>query len=263
MGLLQVLPVVQESFVGESRNLHKSSLYGATGKLLKAVESSDKPELKKMAETFWAEIEETANSKLTSSEGLSEGDNFEEKIVTLVKCLFYPKIDSKQKSSKVMFETSSDLNIAEKVSKLTLLEPSSAKIVPEKICLDFVHRVTLKAFLEAHKSTSTTHLRIFAQLLEINSDEEIVSKVITSCHGDTETETTSHYFVFNICVPWLQKVQHREGFLENFSHLVRMTCIFLSVLDSESILQLLDKLFEVVPLPLFFYAPISNDLGIL
>lgn len=141
-----------------------------------------------------------------------------------------------------MFQTPADSDLPSKVSKLKVTSDNPCTL--RKCGKDFVHSVTLKAFHMAHHSMSSTHLRIFAQLLELSPDKESVSKEITSNLGNIEAETTSHYFVFHICVPWLRTVQG-NGDIEDFRHLVKVTCIFMSVLDRESTTQLLNNLYEV------------------
>ena len=85
--------------------------------------------------------------------------------------------------------------------------------------------------------------RVFAEVLELEPSEETIAMVISRCHGDVATETTSHYFVFEICVPWLGKLS-RES-VTDINHLIQLVCIFLPVLDRESVLAVLEKLYEV------------------
>lgn len=214
------------------------------GCLLTAVEMSDKENSKMSAKTFWAELEETLTTHFFTEVESPRKDNFEEKIVALFKSLSGQQTETKKKSAKVMFDTPADSDLATKVSKLDI------KSVPDtlgslgKNGKDFVHSVTLKSFQMAHQSMSSTHLKIFAELLELIPDKDMVSKEITCDLSDVETETSSHYFVFHICIPWLHSVQE-SGNIEDFAHLVKVTCIFLSVLDTESTTQLLYKLYEV------------------
>ena len=226
-----------------SSGLYRTPLYRMIGNLLTIVETSDAANLVEVAKTFWAELEETLTNQLAEEVEPKPKNSCEERVVALFRSLFGKKNESKKKSIKVMFKSPSASEMPSKVSNLTAKEtPETAKLGTAGV--DFVHCVTLKSFQMAHQSMSSTHLRIFAQLLELSPDEDIVAKVITSCHGDVETETTSHYFVFHICIPWLHSVQ-KDGNIEDFTHLVKVTCIFLSVLDNESTSQLLDKLYEV------------------
>ncbi|WAR08242.1 LTN1-like protein [Mya arenaria] len=260
----QVLPVVEASLLESDSQLYKTPLYGMVGNLLATAEANSSSSLQQTTQEFWSHLKESVDTKLTSKEESSKGDKFEEKLVHFVKCLYIPQTEIKQKAGRVRFESPGDLSHTQAKSK------SDSQSVRQndlgQNCKNFVNHLTLKSFDLAHKNFSTSHLQMFAQILELDPAEEIVAKVISSCHGHVATETTSHYFVFEICIPWLQKVQQGGGVRgsadggegeglgddgleseekwEEFSHIVKVVCIFLSVLDEESVPQLLGKLYE-------------------
>ncbi|XP_052810138.1 E3 ubiquitin-protein ligase listerin-like [Mya arenaria] len=238
----QVLPVVEASLLESDSQLYKTPLYGMVGNLLATAEANSSSSLQQTTQEFWSHLKESVDTKLTSKEESSKGDKFEEKLVHFVKCLYIPQTEIKQKAGRVRFESPGDLSHTQAKSK------SDSQSVRQndlgQNCKNFVNHLTLKSFDLAHKNFSTSHLQMFAQILELDPAEEIVAKVISSCHGHVATETTSHYFVFEICIPWLQKVQQGGGKWEEFSHIVKVVCIFLSVLDEESVPQLLGKLYE-------------------
>lgn len=241
--LFQVLPVIEASLLEIESSLYKSPLYTMIGKLLTAVENSGNNSMKQSSGQFWTHLKESLEGRLTSTEELTNGDNFEERIIFLVKCLFYPQTEVKQKMGKVKFEIMSEMESQSKVTKLEITEETKIDLVEN--ASNFVEDLILSAFELAHKHFSSSHLRIFAQLLEFDSSDKVIAKVIACCHGDIPTETTSHYFVFEICLPWIQKLQETGEIGPEFKHLVHIACIFLSVLDEDSVRLLLDNLSEV------------------
>lgn len=235
--------MVEASLLESDSSLYKSPLYSMVGTLLGAVENAEHEPMKQNSRQFWTHLKENLETKLTSAEELPKGDNFEERIVLLVKCLFYPQTEVKQKTGKVKFEISSDTDVQTKIAKIETQTETKAELTEH--VREFVQGLILTAFELAHKHFSSCHLRIFAQLLEFDSSDEVISKVIACCHGDVATETTSHYFVFEICIPWIEKL-HKTGEIgPEFTHLVHVACIFLYALDEESVALLLDNLSEV------------------
>jgi hypothetical protein len=243
MLIFQVMPLVEASLLEVNSSLFKTPLYTMLGQLLNAIENTDDTSMKQASLTFWTHLKSSLEEKLTSTEEFAKGDNFEDRIVFLVKCLFYPQTEMKQKVGKVKFQLISDADSPKKVPKFENL--AGKKVELAENVSNFVQELILTAFELAHKHFSTSHLRIFAQLLEYDSSDKVVAKVIACCHGDVETETTSHYFVFEICIPWIQKLQETGEIGPEFTHLVQIACIFLSVLDQESVKLLLDNLSKV------------------
>lgn len=241
--MFQVLPVVEVSLLEIDSCLYKSPLYSLVGTLLGAIENAENEHMKQSSMHFWTHLKENLEAKLTSAEELPKGDNFEERIIFLVKCLFYPQSEVKQKTAKVKFEISSDTDVPKKIEKIETPMETKAKLTEH--VREFVQGLILTAFELAHKHFSSCHLRIFAQLLEFDSSDEVIAKVIACCHGDVATETTSHYFVFEICMPWIEKLHETGEIGPEFTHLVHVACIFLSALDEESVTLLLDSLSEV------------------
>ncbi|XP_053396155.1 E3 ubiquitin-protein ligase listerin-like [Mercenaria mercenaria] len=236
----QVMPVVEASLLEKDSTLYKSPLYTMLGQLLNAVENADNSAMKQASLKFWTHLKNSLEVKLTSTEELEKGDNFDERIVFLVKCLFYPQTEVKQKVGKVKFQVISETDTRSKIPKVEV--SAGTKVELAEHASNFVQDLILTAFELAHKHFSASHLRIFAQLLEFDSSDKVVAKVIACCHGDVETETTSHYFVFEICIPWIQKLQETGEIGPEFTHLVHVVCIFLSVLDEESVKLLLDNM---------------------
>ena len=253
--------MVQASLLEKSSTLYRTPLYGMMGTILTTAESSSSQTLQQTTKQFWSSIQEIVEQKLTSSEVSPKGV-FEDRLVHFVKCLYIPETEIKQKAVKVKFETPVDVDKTSAPSKSKNQTTKRNELGAH--CKVFIHNVTLKSFDLAHKHFSTSHLRIFSQILELDPAEEVISKVISSCHGDVATETTSHYFVFEICIPWLRKVQAGDvsgkmevggeggkkeaedgDTSEEFGHIVKLVCVFLSVLEAESVTQLLATLYEV------------------
>ncbi|KAH3724799.1 E3 ubiquitin-protein ligase listerin-like [Dreissena polymorpha] len=240
----QVLPVLEASVLETGSVLYKTPLYSMLGTFLMTVECSNSTQLQQTTNKFWNDLQASVDQKLSVIEELPKGDNFDEKLAYFVKCLYFPQADVKQKTGKVKFETPEDSDIYKATRKIDLLTVKSKNELSNN-CKKFVHHLTIRSFDLAHKHLSQKHLKLFAQLLELDPAEDMVAKVISSCHGDdVAKETTSHYFVFHICIPWLQKVQAGGQMLEDFTHIVRVVCIFLSVLDTDTITQLLERLYE-------------------
>lgn len=238
----QVLPVVEASLLEKDSPLFRSPLYSMMGLLLSAIEKVEYEESKLWASHFWTHLKESVIGKLTSAEEFERGDNFEEKLIFLVRCLFYPQTEVKQKTGKVKFEVSSDVDALSKIPKIEMKTEAKASI--SELAKKFVHELIVVAFNVAHKQFSTCHLRIFAQLLELDPSDEVVAKVIACCHGDVAMETASHYFVSEICIPWIQKLHTEQRVSADFTHLVHIACIFLPALDKDSVRELLDKVHE-------------------
>ena len=237
------MPLVEASLLEADSTLYKSPLYTMLGQLLNAIENTDDTSMKQASLTFWTHLKSSLEVKLTATEEFSKGDNFEERIISLVKCLYYPQTEVKQKAGKVKFQLVSETESHIKVPKVDNLTRKKVELAENMS--NFVQELILTAFELAHKHFSASHLRIFAQLLEYDSSDKVVAKVIACCHGDVETETTSHYFVFEICIPWIQKLQETGDIGPEFTHLVQVACIFLSVLDPDSVKLLLDNLSKV------------------
>ncbi|KAL4232926.1 listerin E3 ubiquitin protein ligase 1 [Mactra antiquata] len=241
----QVLPLVLASLVESGSTLYKTPLFSMAGTLLSAVELSQKPNINQPVSEFWTSLRENIEAKLTSSKELAKGDNFEEKLTAFVKSLFYPTLEIKSKPGKVKFEVACDSDMKKGNNRFEIDTTKTLKRTEIGACAkNFVRNLVLTSFDVAHKDFSLCHLRMFAHLLECDSSDEVIGQVISSCHGDVETRSSSHYFVFEICIPWIQKVSEISETGAELSHLVHIVCIFLPSLDSLSVVQLLEKLYE-------------------
>ena len=234
---------MEASLTEPNASLSRSPLYSMTGAMLANLEKSDYTPCQVAANAFWTALTDTIVEKMSAvSEDSDLHSRLIERAVRVVRCLIYPQTVQKQKVEKVRFssdikKTSPD-SLPGSVAEKTTLPPGGKQ---------FVQKLTMHAFKQAHEHWSLEHLRMFAELMELDSSEETVKKVIDSCHGDNvqHDEEPSHYFVFHICLPWLKKVQTCEQQGTEIIHLINVICTFLPLLDKSKVLAVLDNLTEV------------------
>jgi len=126
--------------------------------------------------------------------------------------------------------------------------PAGDRTVISAGASNFVQRATLKSFNMAHKHDQHTCLHLFAELIELQSSEETVCKVIEMCQGIVPSgQSHSSHFVFRVCIPWLEEVltSDSEDYATDPSQLITVICTFLPLLDLESVQTLLEQLCKV------------------
>ena len=214
------------------------------GKLLTGLELTEQGV--QTASVFWTNLTETAENRLFSMEGSS--DDFENRIVHLVKCLYFPSKESKVKIKKVGFDMVTG-DIDEKENEKNNIQTNSLTVTAKAELGSngnkFVSNLILLTFKLAHKHFSSSHLGMLAELLELNCDDKVIAMVIASCHGDISSDDTLQYFVFEICMPWLMEIQKRSENSEDLIHLINIVCLFVPSLEITSGVTLLNRLYEV------------------
>ncbi|XP_021346788.1 E3 ubiquitin-protein ligase listerin-like, partial [Mizuhopecten yessoensis] len=229
----QVLPVVQASLLDSKSTLHRSPLYSLIGTAFSSLELSAGG----ITEKFWTELGDSVLERLAGVgvESDLEDSRFVERCIHLVTCLVYPKTGIKNKTEKVRFSLGTEPDSIETEGERTSLSTGAANLV---------QRITLKAFQMARETHSVRCLHLFASLVELNASQNTIQKVIEQCEGCVaDQQSHSSYFVFSVCIPWLQEVMSTEG--ADPRQLLSVICTFMPLLESDSISKLLQQLCQM------------------
>ncbi|KAK3592614.1 hypothetical protein CHS0354_008149 [Potamilus streckersoni] len=234
----QILPVVQASLIEVQSGLSRTPLYGMLGMMMSGLEQMESsPALAVLG--FWNQLGDILQEKMMHfGQDLEGKSSFDEKLVHLVKCLLYPKTLTKHKTERVRFTLEKKDTSHEIAAVLERIELGKCQA-------EFVQRLTLTSFKHAHDQWSPEHLKLFGQLIELDSSATTVSKVIQCCHSDTVSEEPpADYFVFHICLPWLKRLQEKEETLGHVKFLIQIIFVFIPVIGDCNVKIVLDKLFE-------------------
>ncbi|KAL3881947.1 hypothetical protein ACJMK2_028330 [Sinanodonta woodiana] len=234
----QVLPVVQASLIEGQSGLSRTPLFGMLGMIMSGLEQMEFSPVQAVL-GFWIQLGDILQEKMMHfGQDLEGKSSFDEKLVHLVKCLLYPKALTKHKIERVRFTL-------EKKSTSHEIEAILERVELSKCQAEFVQRLTLTSFKHAHDQWSPEHLKLFGQLIELDSSAITVSKVIQCCHsGTVSEEPPADYFVFHICLPWLKRLQEKEETLGHVKFLIQIIFVFIPVIGDCNVKIVLDKLFE-------------------
>lgn len=231
----QVLPLVLTSLVNSSWTLYRSPLYSLMGSAFASLEVSASG----MTNEFWTELANGVIKRLTS--GVSSVDTdleyskFVERCIHLVSCLVFPKIGNKNKTEKVKFSMGIESDHVATEGERTPLSTGASQ---------FVQKLTLKAFQIARESHSIHCLHLFASLVELDPSQNTILKVIEDCEGPVDDDQShASYFVFSVCIPWLQEVMS-SGAVDP-KQLLSVICTFMPLLESDAIAKLLEQLCQM------------------
>ncbi|XP_033741541.1 E3 ubiquitin-protein ligase listerin-like [Pecten maximus] len=225
----QVLPVVLTSLLDSSSTLHRSPLYSLMGSAFSSLEVSAGA----VMDEFWTELGNGILERLVSVD--IEDSKFVERCIHLVRCLVYPKIGNKNKTEKVKFSFGIEQDQIATEGERTLLSTGAAHLV---------QRITLKAFRMARETHTVHCLHLFTSLVELDPSQNTIQKVIEECEGHVaDQQSHSSYFVFSVCIPWLQEVMSSET--ADPRQLLSVICTFMPLLESDSITKLLQQLCQM------------------
>ncbi|XP_060079662.1 E3 ubiquitin-protein ligase listerin-like [Ylistrum balloti] len=229
--LEKVLPMVQTSLMDCKSTLHISPLYSLIGSVFSSLEHSAGD----VTNEFWTELGDSVLERLSSEESDLEDSKFVERCIHLVTCLVYPKTGSKSKTEKVKFSLGTEPDPIATEGERTALSTGAAHLV---------QRITLKAFQMARETHSVHCLHLFASLVELDPSQNTIQKVIEECEGRVvDHQSPSLYFIFTVCIPWLQEIISSEG--TDPRQLLSVICVFMPLLESDSIGQLLQQLCQM------------------
>ena len=272
-----MLPLVESSLLEDSSQLHKTPLYSMVSQLLGPAHKCDT--IPGAAE-FWNHLAGTMLEALdipTGSGTLAPAEQkhremLNEKLLAFVRALYYPDLEPKQKSGKVTFKTEEDID--KSLNELTLTNMSE-KVNLGQHTAGFVHKLIQHTFNSAHNNKSSSSLQLLSALLDINSDDNTVSSMVqcvavgARTEGDAEglsdnitnndksnnstdkcdiianSESAKQYFVFDICVEWLLRLQKQDSSERDVKNVINIVSLFMNNLDIEKSVQLLEKLNEV------------------
>ena len=202
--------------------------------MMEKLEKSGNDDVTSMVLSYWTELSDRIKERLSVDE---ESTKVADRVILLVKSLIYPQIVSKVKSDKVRFQTMKTSD-------------DTTQSLPDKVRLTegmrkFVQNLTIQAFQNAHKQWNPASLHLFSALIELEPAGDTIKLVIERCHGDVDADQChSNYFVFNVCLPWLQHAQ-AEGMSMDQKQLISVICTFMALLDNSSLSVLLKTLTEV------------------
>ncbi|XP_076078517.1 E3 ubiquitin-protein ligase listerin-like isoform X2 [Mytilus galloprovincialis] len=233
----QLLPVVVSSIIEKESELYKSPLYYMMGSALEKLENVGTDDVRETLLSYWSELSDKVKERL-SEEVQDDSMRVVDRVMLLVKNLVYPQAAEKGKSEKV--KPSVDMNSFE------LSPKDQDRIRLTKGMSTFVQKLAIHGFQNAHKQWNPPSLHLFAALMEIEPAEDTIKLVIESCHGDIETdESHSNYFVFNVCLPWLEHAQSEENAADQ-KQIISIICTFIALLENSSLTVLLQTLTETV-----------------
>lgn len=230
--VFQLLPVVASSVVEMTSVLNNSPLHGMLGSSLEKMENTENDNITSAMINYWSELADRIIERMDSEEE-AVTMAIVGRVVTLVRSLVSPPISCKveEKLGKMKLSASDENSLQKGRERNSLTKGMSL----------FIQRLTLYAFQSAHKHFNAPCLNLFASLMELNPAEDTIKSVIESCHGDVETDQShSNYFVFNVCLPWLQKIE-----ADDQKHVISIICTFMAMLDNSSLTALLQTLTEV------------------
>ena len=193
-----------------------------------------------------------------------------EKLLSLVRTLYYPDLVLTEKSGKVTFKTDEDID--KSFSEMKLNENTQKQILGEPAAR-FVHRLIQQAFKSAYNSNSSDSLQLLSVLLEIDKDGIVPNMIqcvkdgsITESLqeganvGDVEidksnnsvnerdilndTESTAESFIFDICIKWLVRLQTADSG-RDLKNVINIISLFVDSLDSDGTVKLMVELNEV------------------
>ncbi|KAK3098056.1 hypothetical protein FSP39_015648 [Pinctada imbricata] len=236
--LEQVYPVVQSSLVEEKSNLSKTSLYGMMGKLSTSIDMADI--MDSYVGEFWTTLSDDVTVTMETMRDKS-GIFFVDRLVHFVKCLVYPDVVVKTKSdTRVKFST-----IGSKVEPS--IQYSGNKVELTQSTKKFVEKLVLKSFGIAYHEKRKEYLHLFASLIELHPSETMLQEVISLCNEEKQSDqSNSSYFVFEICLPWLDQSQSSEENELNPEELISVLITFIPLLEKEDVLSLLIKLTQML-----------------
>ncbi|XP_052088236.1 E3 ubiquitin-protein ligase listerin-like [Mytilus californianus] len=228
----QLLPVVVSSIIEKESELYKSPLYCMMGNALEKLENVATDDVRKTLLSYWSELSDKVKERL-SEEVQDDSMRVVDRVMLLVKNLVYPQLTEKVKPSV-------DMNLFD------LSPKSQDRIKLTKGMSTFVQKLSIHGFQNAHKQWNPPSLHLFAALMEIEPAEDTIKLVIESCHGDIETDKShSNYFVFNVCLPWLEHAQSEENAADQ-KQIISIICTFIALLENSSLTVLLQTLTETV-----------------
>ena len=208
------------------------------GKVTTSLESSEA--LREATEEFWTNLTEGVVESIEIGDSPTNRGLID-RVVHFVKCLVYPDVTIKSKSEgRVKFAT------GKQTAEQQTVQYSGDKEELSSLAKVFVENITLKSFSMAYQKHSPDHLHLFAALIELQPSDVTIQKVIQLCKGEKQgDQSNSSYFVFEICVPWLEESQSSEERKFDPEELVAVICTFVALLEREAVTSLLIKLTQV------------------
>lgn len=200
------------------------------------------------------------------------------KLQSLIRALYYPDIVLSQKTGKVTFQTDSDID--KSISEIKLTD-TGQKANLGQYATAFVQKVVKHAFKGAYFSDNSDSLQLLSRLLEINGGDDVLTNMVQCIKddnktGDRDTRVISsdsikngnnnsaqecdilpeaetvhpgEYFVFEVCLEWLEKLQTKEYSEQDLKNVINIISLHIQTLEVEKINHLLEKLNEVWEYP--------------
>ena len=273
----QVLPLVESSLLEASSQLHRTPLYSMVSQLLAP---AHRCQTIPGAAEFWNHLSGTMLDALDIPVESSNAEpamkktraTISEKLLNLIRAMYYPDLEAAQKPGKVTFRTDDDIDksineikLTDTVQKQKLGEPAAS----------FVHKLVQQAFKSAYSNNSSESLQLLSVMLEIDKDSmvsdmiqcvtddslrEVIEEGLAANDAETDNKSnnnsvhegdhlveirpTVNKFVFDVCMKWLSRLQ-TQGSERDLKSVLDIVSLFLDSLDSDGTVELMVKLNEV------------------